>query len=35
MKKMINRSHIEGLIYESSLEEQTAGQAAKNPGSNT
>lgn len=33
MKKMINRSHIEGLIYESSLEEQTAGVNAKNPGS--
>lgn len=33
MKKMINKSHIEGLLYESTLEEKEAGAAAQKPGS--
>ena len=32
-KKMINKSHIEGYLYESTLEEKVAGAEAKNPGS--
>lgn len=32
MKKMINKSHIEGLLYEMSLEERVAGDTAANPG---
>lgn len=32
MKKMINKSHIEGLLYESTLEERVAGENAANPG---
>lgn len=32
MKKMINKTHIEGLLYESTLEERIAGAEAKNPG---
>lgn len=31
-KKLINATHIEGLLYEHSLEKKTAGQTAKNPG---
>jgi len=34
MKKMINRSHIEGLLYESSLEIKQSGPTSKNPGAN-
>lgn len=33
MKKMINKSHIEGLLYESTLEEKIAGENAATPGS--
>lgn len=33
MKKMINRSHIEGLLYESTLEEKVSGPQAAKPGS--
>ena len=33
MKKMINKSHIEGLLYESTLEEKISGQNAAKPGS--
>lgn len=33
MKKMINRSHIEGFLYESTLEEKVAGANAAKPGS--
>lgn len=29
---MINKSHIEGLLYESTLEERVAGENAANPG---
>lgn len=32
MKKMVNKSHIEGLLYECSLEERVAGENAANPG---
>lgn len=32
MKAMINETHIEGLLYEHSLELKTAGERAKNPG---
>lgn len=32
MKKMINKSHVEGLLYENELKLQVAGAAAKNPG---
>ena len=32
MKKMINKSHIEGLLYGSTLEERVAGENAANPG---
>lgn len=31
-KKLINATHIEGLLYEHSLEKKTAGPKAKNPG---
>lgn len=33
MKKMINKSHIEGLLYESTLEEKVSGAQAAKPGS--
>ena len=33
MKKMINKSHIEGYLYESTIEEKVAGAAAAKPGS--
>lgn len=33
MKKMINKTHIEGLIYETELKMNIAGSNAKNPGS--
>lgn len=32
MKKIINNTHIEGLVYEHKLEKKIAGQKAKNPG---
>lgn len=32
MKAMINRTHIEGLLYESTLELKTSGANSKNPG---
>jgi hypothetical protein len=32
MKKMINKSHVEGILYESTLEAKVAGDTAKNPG---
>lgn len=32
MKKMVNKSHIEGLLYECALEERVAGENAANPG---
>lgn len=32
MKKMINRTHIEGLLYQHSLELKTSGDNSKNPG---
>ena len=32
MKKMVNKSHIEGLLYECTLEERVAGENAANPG---
>lgn len=32
MKKMVNKSHIEGLLYECTLEERVAGEKATNPG---
>lgn len=32
MKKMINRTHVEGLLYEHKLAEKTSGANAKNPG---
>ena len=32
MKKMINKSHVEGLLYENELKLQVAGASAKNPG---
>ncbi len=32
MKNMINRTHIEGLLYEHSLELRTSGPNSKNPG---
>ena len=32
MKAMINRSHIEGLLYEHALELRTSGPNSKNPG---
>ena len=32
MKSMINRSHIEGLLYEHALELRTSGPNSKNPG---
>lgn len=32
-KKMINKTHIEGYLYESTLEEKIAGDNAANPGS--
>lgn len=32
MKNMINSTHIEGLVYESTLELRTSGQNSKNPG---
>lgn len=34
MKKMINKVHLEGLLYESNLEQAVAGPNAKNPGVN-
>lgn len=33
MKKMINKTHIEGLVYENELKLGVAGASAKNPGS--
>lgn len=32
MKKMVNKSHIEGLLYECTLEERVAGENTTNPG---
>lgn len=32
MKKMINESHIEGLLYEHKLEKKVTGSTSKNPG---
>ena len=32
MKKMINKSYIEGLLYESTLEERVSGANAATPG---
>lgn len=34
MKKMINRSHVEGLLYEHTLDLKQSGPASKNPGAN-
>ena len=32
MKNMINRTHIEGFLYEHALELRTSGPQSKNPG---
>lgn len=32
LKKMINKTHVEGLLYEHKLEERESGPASKNPG---
>lgn len=32
MKKMINKTHVEGLLYEHKLEERESGPTSKNPG---
>jgi hypothetical protein len=32
MKKMINTTHIEGLLYEHKLEKKVSGDNSKNPG---
>ena len=32
MKKTINTTHIEGLIYEHALESRVTGENSKNPG---
>lgn len=34
MKEMINKSKIEGLLYESTIEEKQTGEKAQNPGAN-
>lgn len=34
MKKMINKTHLEGLLYETSLEIKQSGPTSKNPGAN-
>ena len=34
MKKTVNTTHIEGLLYEHSLESRTTGPNSKNPGTN-
>ena len=32
MKKMINTTHIEGLVYDHKLEKKVSGKESKNPG---
>ena len=32
MKKIINRCHIEGFLYEADLQERVTGEKSKNPG---